>query len=242
MFFHSQTQLRLEVLDPLPTPQGFAETLFGSTVDLWNGTVTCCFLVLRWSFPCACVSFRSGMLFPFIQLPSGSNSQVLTFPCSEWNASWPCVPFKDRVFTWISAHKQFPLTSISWGWRGWIEFPWFFFFACSQPLAAFHPRSSSRCCAASSRRSTRSSGASWGSHCWVRAGMLGERARSSWVTVLQASGFSWHSHTECSWRSCAPLDEEQIPLDQECSELLELGSPGSEFEAVQCKRGAQNVT
>lgn len=123
-----------------------------------------------------------------------------------------------------------------------LNFPVFFFFACSQPLAAFHPRSSSRCCAASSRRSTHSSGASWGSHCWVRAGMLGERARSSWVTVLQASGFSWHSHTKCSWRSCAPLDEARIALDQECSELLELGSPGSEFEAVQCKRGAQNVT
>lgn len=34
MFFHSQTQLRLEVLDPLPTPQGFTETLFGSMVGL----------------------------------------------------------------------------------------------------------------------------------------------------------------------------------------------------------------
>lgn len=72
MFFHSQTQLRLEVLDPLPTPQGFTETLFGSKVGLSNGRVTRCFLVLRGSFPCACASFQSGILFPFIHLSRGA--------------------------------------------------------------------------------------------------------------------------------------------------------------------------
>lgn len=161
-------------------------------------------------------SLFSGDHFPVL-VPAFSqecSSHSSTFQGEQFPSfSFPSSPSRITY----SLGSQLINNSISWGWREWIEFPciFFFFFACSQPLAAFHPQSSSRCCAASSRRSTRSSGASWGSHCWVRA-----------------SGSSCHCHTKCSCSSWALLDEAQIPLDQECCGLMELGSAGWEFEDV----------
>lgn len=228
MFFHSQTQLRLEVLAPLPTLQGFTETLFGSVVRLWNGTVTCYFLVLRWSFPCQLVSVFSQECSSHSSTFQGEQFPSFTFPGSEWNADWPRVPFKDHVFTWISAHKQFPLMSISWGWREWIEFPFFFFSLQPAPGSIPSPEQQQVLCSQLEKI-----------HALFRRQLgiplLGEgcNAGTQGLEQLQAPGFSWHSHTKCSWRSWAVLDEAQIPLDQECLELLGLGLPGCEFEDVQ---------
>lgn len=124
---------------------------------------------------CLCqLSVRNAL--PIHPPSKGSNSQVLAFPAATEIQLGPVCP-SGITYSLGSQliNNSLSCPSAGAGGNG-LNFPGFFlFFACSQPLAAFHPRSSSRCCAASSRRSTRCSGASWGSHCWVRAGMLGQR-------------------------------------------------------------------